>query len=136
MLISIILKQQARFQTTERKEGKSISLQFLRNFFFSDSKSVSHSSGQPKKLSPTIKTKVSGPYDAPYTQDGYNSGNIYHSTIEPANNFELHSTRSVNGHSYVAGFMDFDPKFAARSAHRMSSNRGSLKRGESSWFNK
>ena len=45
-----------------------------------------------------------------------------------------YSSRSTNnGHSYVPGFMDFDPKFAARSAHRVHRG-GSLKRGESSWF--
>lgn len=44
-------------------------------------------------------------------------------------------TRNIFGQSYVAGFMDFDPKFAARNAYRVNTNRGAVKRGESSWFN-
>ena len=60
--------------------------------------------------------------------------NIGYDLTEPDQTVAAHPLKNIHGHNYVAGFMDFDPKFAARSAYRITSNRGSLKRGESSWF--
>ena len=73
---------------------------------------------------------VSEPDEAPFSQS---SGSNYHSAKEPTNAFQLYSTSNGMERGYVVGFMDFDPKFAARSAHR---NGSSLKRWEPSWLNK
>ena len=65
-----------------------------------------------------------------WKDDSYRSHNIFKEDSGlPMSSYASRSTN--NGHSYVPGFMDFDPKFAARSAHRV---QRSLKRGESSWF--
>ena len=65
-----------------------------------------------------------------WKDDSYRSNNSFKEDLGLS--MPSYSSRSTNnGHSYVPGFMDFDPKFAARSAHRV---QRSFKRGESSWF--
>jgi hypothetical protein len=113
--------QQAQFPS-DGIERNTAPLSFLRNFFTNRKKMVSK---VEKKTPEAIEVNK-------LNNDLHSSSNIFKEDLGP--HLSSYSTRSVNyGHSYVPGFMDFDPKFAARSAHRV--HRGGLKRGESSWFN-
>eukprot|EP00597_Dinobryon_sp_UTEXLB2267_P005585 CAMPEP_0170080376 /NCGR_PEP_ID=MMETSP0019_2-20121128/16542_1 /TAXON_ID=98059 /ORGANISM="Dinobryon sp., Strain UTEXLB2267" /LENGTH=104 /DNA_ID=CAMNT_0010294341 /DNA_START=262 /DNA_END=576 /DNA_ORIENTATION=+ len=101
-----------------------ISFSFLRNLFVKETSTKPKSSLRQNRRE-ALQTELER--DSKTTNIGYDLS-------EPDQTVAAHPLKNIHGHNYVAGFMDFDPKYAARSAYRITSNRGSLKRGESSWF--